>query len=237
MNLKNCDIFLYTPTGTRNLLQHIHIDGLCNEFLQSLNAEIPECGEALGVCIFNCPFQFNMKAVDRMDSMEQLVFKYEDDSPSSPLCSARFEFDPDSEMTLEPKPLMSRIILESISNGLDKYRLLEEPVIYLGNAGSSARVFQEEEFRPKEVITKPGRIKLPHDIGFYTQYPETVLFCYPNDTPENILGQERTELLFECIIEGKSKCYTIGLPPIPRAATIKVDLIIDGEEKYYSHFS
>lgn len=228
------DLFIYSATGTGKLICHTHYESTGEVLAYELEEN---CGPCTGVLIVNCPFKFNLNALDRMDSMQKLAYKLKDEDRNSPLCSGIFT---PGEATLERvdlQPLMCRVILESISNGLDRYRLLESPAVWLSGASCSARVLQTEDFRPEENEDEPEKEYLEYDVGFYTQYPGTVLYCYPNDTPENILGVEKPELVFECTIGNVRRSYRVPLPPLQRGSTTKVNLVIDSEETHYYHFS
>lgn len=228
------DLFIYSKGGTGKLLSYTHYDSIG----ETLTFELEEdCGACTGVLITNCPFRFNLNALDRLDSMQKLSYRLKDEDPKRPLCSGCFDLSGDPLERVDLQPLMCRVILESISNGLDRYRLLESPAIWLNGASSSARVLQTEDFRPENNEEEAEKEYLEYDIGFYTQHPGTALYCYPNDTPENILGVEKPELIFECTIDKVTRNYSVPLPPLKRGSTTRVNLVIDSEEKHYYQFS
>lgn len=240
VDLGPSDLFIYSKEGTGKLLLYEHYENTGETLTYNLQED---CGPCTGVLISNCPFKFKLNTLDRMDSMQKMTYKLQDEDKDRPICSGVFdpcETTPGYETPLERvdlQPLMCRVILESISNGLDLYRLLESPSVWLSGASSSARVLQIKDFRPEENDDDPEKISLDYDVGFFTQYPGTVLCCYPNDTPENILGVEKPELVFECTIDNVRRSYRIPLPPLQRGSTTKVNLVIDSEETHYYHFS
>lgn len=228
------DLFIYSKTGTGKLISYKHYDNTAETLTFELEGN---CGQCTGVLITNCPFRFNLDALDRLDSMQKLSYRLEDEDRLRPLCSGCFDLSGEPLERVDLQPLMCRVILESISNGLDRYRLLESPAIWLNGASSSARVLQTKDFRPEDSGEDAEKEYLDHDIGFYTQHPGTVLYCYPNDTPENILGVEKPELIFECTIDKVTRNYSVPLPPLKRGSTTRVNLVIDSEEKHYYQFS
>ena len=133
---------------------------------------------------------------------------------------------------IELTPLLSRVIISAVTNGLSDYELLENPQVRLHDLTPSAKVLQYEEFRPVETIESGTLQPLPCDIGFYTQYPNLSLYCYPNDTPETTLGTPRTSLEFTCKIKGLECSFPISLPPIPRNSITRVELTINGPSDY-----
>lgn len=133
---------------------------------------------------------------------------------------------------IELTPLLSRVIISAVTNGLSDYELLENPQVRLHGLTPSAKVLQYEEFRPVETIESGTLQPLPCDIGFYTQYPNLSLYCYPNDTPETTLGTPRTSLEFTCKIKGLECSFPISLPPIPRNSITRVELTINGPTDY-----
>ena len=133
---------------------------------------------------------------------------------------------------IELTPLLSRVIISAVTNGLSDYELLENPQVRLHDLTPSAKVLQYEEFRPVETMESGTLQPLPCDIGFYTQYPNLSLYCYPNDTPETTLGTPRTSLEFTCKIKGLECSFPISLPPIPRNSITRVELTINGPSDY-----
>lgn len=248
--IEKLDIFIYDNTGTRPLLSHQTItDGLA---LQGhLNLTFPTTGSsstadgAIAVIIANCPKALNDQALARFDSMNILEFAFADDRPEAPLLTGMADIPGSTQDTptstpaseparcqIELTPLLSRVIISAVTNGLSGYELLEEPSVILHDLTPSAKILQYEEFRPVEVIESGTPQPLPCDIGFYTQNPDLSLYCYPNDTPETTLGTPRTSLEFTCKIKGLECSFPISLPPIPRNSITRVELTINGPTDY-----
>lgn len=198
---------------------------------------------AIVVIIANCPKALNDQALARFDSMTLLEFALADDRPEAPLLTG-MAYIPDNTQDastsaseparyqIELTPLLSRVIISAVTNGLSGYELLEDPQALLHDLTPSAKILQHEEFRPVEVIESSAPQSLPCDIGFYTQHPDLSLFCYPNDTPETTLGSPRTSLEFTCRIKGLECSFPITLPPINRNSITRVEITINGPTDY-----
>ena len=96
----------------------------------------------------------------------------------------------------------------------------------------NAEILRDKDFRPTELLDAGPWTALPYDIGFFPQEPGISLWCYPNDTPEDILGVPRPTLEFECRIEGERCSFEVPLPPLPRGCSKEVELTVDGPSKY-----
>lgn len=222
--VRHTDVFAYDSDGVRPLVYHERYEGLPEE----LSLRLPEGGKIFAA-VGNCPFGFNLKALEKFDSMELLTFNLSDEDRDAPLMSAWRN----GEGVLELSPLLCRITLAEVSNALDNYVLLEDPRVYLTGVNPLSEVFREEEFRPREEAADTVIEALPCDVGFYTQEPETRLYCYPNDTPEDLLGYIRTEFTMECRIEGETYRYRITLPPFGRGADLRLKLDVTDPETFY----
>lgn len=229
--IRSLDLFIYSQEGIRPLESHIHLDSLVNP----IQIPKPE-GPAVLVAVANCPYRFNTTAIARLDAMEKLDFQFKDDNPSWPLMSGSCELVSGDQAELQLEPLMCRVILGSISNGMADYVLMEDPCIWLSGMNASATLLQTDGFRPKSSIPEGMKERLPYDIGFYSQSPQTVLYCYPNDTPDNILGVDRTCLNLSFNLQGKEKSLQFDLPPMRRGRDVTAAIVVESEEEYYCQY-
>ena len=104
------------------------------------------------------------------------------------------------------------------------------------NLPNAAEILREQEFRPTELIDAGPWSKLPYDVGFFSQEPGITLWCYPNDTPEDVLGVPRPSLEFECKIRGETCSFSVPLPPLPRGSSREVELTVDGPGSFHYKF-
>ncbi len=163
--------------------------------------------------------------------MRQLSYRFEDEDPDWPVLSATCTTE-ERTGRLTLGPLLCRIRLASVANTLDDYELLESPRVRLCDLPDATELFREEEFRPAELIEEGTWTDLPCDVGFFPQEPGILLWTYPNDTPEHILGVPRPGLELECRIRGQLCSFTVPLPPLGRGCSKEVELIIDGPDDY-----
>ena len=220
--VERLDLFIYGADGTQTLERQLTLDHIPDE-----TGVLTLPGEKLLAGIANSPRRFNLKALERYDAMEQLAFSYAEDDPARPILggSARTEGQT-GELTL--RPLLCRIILNSVSNTMDDYDLLENPRVRLIDLPDKAEILRQQDFRPAELIDATPWTSLPCDVGYFPQEPHILLWTYPNDTPETILGVPRPSLEFACEIRGETCSFEVPLPPLQRGCTREIDLTIDG---------
>lgn len=220
------DLFIYAAEGLRTLEKQLTYD----ELQEELNIPtLPGAKRIVGIA--NSPRRFNSKALERYDAMEQLCFNYTDDDPDRPILGgAARTVEEIGEIHLQP--LLCGITLTKVCNTLDGYELLENPRVRLRDLPNAAEILRQQEFRPTELIDAGAWTPLPYDVGYFPQKPGITLWCYPNDTPEDVLGVPRPWLEFECTIRGANCSFEVPLPPLPRACTIEVTLTIDGPGEY-----
>ena len=220
--VRRLDLFIYEADGLRALEKQYAFD----ELQEELN--IPTLpGEKLVVGIANSPKRFNSKALERYDAMEQLSFNFADDDPAQPILGG-FALTRREACEVQLQPLLCGIRLARVSNTMDGYELLENPRVRLRDLPNSAEILRLLEFRPAELIDAGAWTPLPYDVGFFSQDPGITLWCYPNDTPEDVLGVPRPYLEFECSIRGTSCSFEVPLPPLSRGCMKEVELTIDG---------
>jgi len=225
------DVFVYGVDGTKELESHERISvGELDEIggKEYLSVKSGSEGPRTVVIVANCPRSFNIKALSKMDSMELLEYEFLDEDPARPLMSGEIVMTPGKDGVIEITPLLCKVILKSVSNGLDDYELLEEPSVRLCDINPSARILQQKDFSPNAFIGQGVLHTLPTDIGFYTRYPDISLYCYPNDTPETTLGMPHTSMEFNCRILGEECVFPISLPPLGRGSSTSVDIIVNG---------
>lgn len=224
-SVRTADCFIYSGSGTKRLEKHFRTEGQVKETAVPVTA-----GSKTVVMVLNCPYTFNLAALDRLESFELLEFAFSDDDPDFPLMAARCDAEAGSTTRLKPTKLLCSVGIAAVSNNLGGDTLLEEPRVRLTGISRSAKVMQEKDFRPVEIDEYGEWVPLPYDVGFYTQRPGTALFCYPNDTPEDVLGSQKTGLQLECRINGEKKLFDFGLPPLPRGCRIDVELTIESAD-------
>ena len=225
------DLFVYSLSDQKGLEIHECFDDSSAVHTLELTA-----GEKEIIAIVNSPYSFNDQALGRVESLEQVQFAFEDEDMQSPSMSGKNSItvreDEDTSVEISVRTLVCRIVLAEASNNLSNYLRLENPRVFLRNLNPKADILRESGFRPSDNIEEGQHCALPCDVGFYTQYPGTTLLCYPNETPENILGSPRTELVLECEIRDTTRRFTVGLPPLSRASAHFVAITVDEATEY-----
>lgn len=225
------DLFVYSLSDQKGLELHAGFDDSSSVHTLELQE-----GEKEIVAIVNSPYSFNDQALGKLESLEQVQFNFKDDDPLAPAMSGKASLsvcpDTESEIGIGVTPLFCTIVLSEASNNLTNYRRLENPRVFLRNLNPKAEILRESGFRPSENIDEGQRTPLPCDVGFYTQHPGTTLYCYPNETPENMLGSPRTELVLECEIRDTTRQFTVELPPLSRSSVHSVAITVDEAQEY-----
>ena len=219
------DCFAYNTDEAGTLAAHVHESGNC------ATLSLPP-GEYEVIAIANSPFSFNLTALYRRDTMDLLEFDFEDDNPEHPIMGARASTKAPGACEMVLEPIMSAVILSEISNSISGYVRLEDPRACLGGINPAAKILQHSDFRPTKVTAQGAGVTLPCDVGLMTQYPGTVLYCYPNDTPVETLGVPRTTITLECEIKGETCRFTSDLPPLGRNSVTRAALAVDGPGEF-----
>lgn len=228
--VRRLEVFIYGSEGVRSLENHASLDSLCREI------QLPALpGDKLVVAIANSPHKLNLKALARYDAMEQLTFSFADDDPQAPVLGGSCTTHGQEGTVVLQSPLC-RVVLASISNTMDGYELLEEPRIRLRDLPAGTGILRDKDFRPTELLDAGSWAPLPCDVGFFTQEPGVTLWCYPNDTPADVLGVPRPTLEFACEIRGRTCSFDIPLPPLPRGSRLEVELTVDGPGEHSYKF-
>ena len=225
----NLDLFVYDAKDVRALDAHLMLSAM-GGLPDTVRIRVPT-GEKRFVAIANSPRRFNLKALERYDAMEQLSFAFNDDDPARPILSGCCDA-PEQRGTVVLQPLLCRVVLASICNTMDDFELLESPRVRLRDLPDRVEILRQKDFRPAELLDAGPWVELPHDIGFFPEEPAVTLWCYPNDTPEDVLGVPRPSLELACEIKGETCSYSVPLPPIARGACVEVEITVGGPDDF-----
>ncbi len=217
--IESLDLFVYQADGLKELQFHERISG--GDAVLSLSDSLPK---TLAV-VANVRGTFNLDALNHFDSLEELVFRFTDDNPKAPLMTGIGSFVPGRDTTVALTPLLCTVQLTEVSNWMDGDRLAENPRVWLENINGEAEMFRERGFTVRDPVASKTE-RLPFDIGLYSQYPGTKLYCYPNDLPNPTTGNPATELVFQYEVDGKNRTQRYILHPIQRGSTIPVEVMI-----------
>ena len=217
--IESLDLFVYQADGLKELQFHERISG--GDAVLSLSDSLPK---TLAV-VANVRGTFNLDALNHFDSLDALVFRFSDDNPQAPLMTGIGSFVPGRDTTVALTPLLCTVQLTEVSNWMDGDRLAENPRVWLENINGQAEMFRERGFTVRDPVASKTE-RLPFDIGLYSQYPGTKLYCYPNDLPNPTTGNPATELVFQYEVDGKTRTQRYILHPIQRGSTIPVEVMI-----------
>lgn len=218
--LSSADIFLFDSGGTRPLRLHSGFVGAGPHFLPSIPGEIQV------VVVANFPYEFNDAALKTMDNLETLTLDFSSDNPDFPVMTGTAESISGDTLSVILRPLMSCIVIESVTNLMGGYQRLEDPYAYLSETNSSAEIFREVGFCVLCPSSDSLKVNLPCDVGIFTQYPSTRLYCYPNDQPDSP-SNPATVLNLCGSTAGESREMTFPVPPISRNTTLRCGISFD----------
>ncbi len=220
--VKNLDIFIYDAEGLQALEKHMNRKDLPPTMELKLSK-----GDKIVAAVANSPKKFKTASMSRFSALSGVSFEFKEDNPDSPIMSGLSRTDGE-DVLIGLKPMLCKVTLKSVSNTMEDYELLESPRIRLRGINARAAFFSEEEYLPAETIDKGEWTSLPYDVGYYPQETSLQLLCYPNQTPESNIGQDRTSLELECSIKGKKCSFLVDLPPFGRASATEVSISVDG---------
>lgn len=221
--IRSLDIFLFEGSGTRQLLYFSRLDAG-----RKATAPVDTPGDKTVAVIANFPFLFKPESVGTLDNLETLSLDFISDSPDWPVMTGEMSFSPDcTGVCVRIQPVMSEIVLESVTNLMDGYRRLEDPYAFLSVTNPSAELFRTVGFCISEASQDSLRVFLPCDIGLFTQYPSTRLYCYPNDQPPSA-SNPSTVLNLCGRTGGEPRRMSFPVPPVSRNMTIRCEISFDG---------
>lgn len=217
--IRSLDIFIYNPDGLKDLVAHVRAEGA------DATLSLPDSLPKTVAMVANAPGTFNSDALKHFDSLDALVFRFSDDDPTAPLMSGMGSLVPGEPARVRLTPLLCTIIIAGVTNYYEGDTLAENPRVWMENINGEAGIFKQYGFAVKDPSSSRA-VYLPCDIGLYTQYPGTRLFCYPNDLPDPNPGNPATTLFMQYEIEGETQTLSLALHPISRGETIPVELAL-----------
>ena len=230
IEVDSLDIFIYRDEEIRKLEYHVRLPYRGSTGKTGTDTLVLTPGGKVAVAAANLGKRPDASKLESYETLELMTIDYEDDNPERPVMSGMTVFTAGEKCEIELRPLLCTIILSEVSNNLSGYTRLEDPRCYLESACKSAELFRETGFRPSEFIGKTPEVPLPCDVGLLTQYPDSHLYCYPNDSQESTIGTPRTSFVLECEIRGKTCRFSTELPALTRACTHTVELTVNSEK-------
>lgn len=217
--VRDAQILFYRPDGLKDLVMAVNSDGAVAE------AEFTDSLPKTAAVIANSKYRLNTAALGHFDSLDQLVYRLEDEDTQAPMMSAVATVTPGQDAKIRLSPLLCTVILAEVTNLYEGDTLAENPRVWLENANGEAAVFRRAGFAIKDPLTT-RKVKLPSDIGLYTQRPGTRLYCYPNDLPNPNPGNPATEIVMQYEAGGETHTWRAALHPIGRGETIAAEAVL-----------
>lgn len=228
--IRRLDLFVYEDADDGRLVSHYIGDG--SE--EDIELRLPEGGKR-AVAVANSPRNFNDKALEKYSSIKQIAYSFEDDDIEYPVMGAVAQCHGYAELTLSS--LFCTVAIKSISNTMDDYELFEEPTAMLRNINARAELFGKRKYFPTELTDGKDRQEFPYDIGMYPQYPDIMLYCYPNDTMGGLAGPDMTSIELQGMIKGSRRSFEFFIPGISRGETVYADITVNSEYDAQCRFS
>lgn len=229
-SIRRLDLFIYDEEEM--LEKHYPLDSVDVLMRFSCSA-----GPKKLIAVANCPYKFNLNAVQKYSSLVKLSFNFADDDCKYPIMGDRRELTVGADgalVSIKPMPLMSYVELSAVSCNLDNYDLLESPQVRLKWINASAALFSDSPHIASEFVNHGEWRKLEYDIGTYTQYPGIRLPAYPNESDNESANASATVLEFQCVIRGEKCSFEVSIPSIRRAAITRVELEVHAPGEHSS---
>jgi len=226
----HADFFIFSSAGTCPLEYYERVEGdtACRAEYEGI------AGDKTAVCIIDSPWSFNIEALSRYSSIEELSLELNDDNPESPVMTGRTEFSTDgegeAETCIQVTPLLCRIEVSRIINEIGGYTLVEDPVLYLRDINTEAELLRTNGFRQKETGLCSRTETLAHDIGAYGIEPHAVFWVYPNDMRDTGAGTPATSIVLEGTVRGEKCSYSVPIPPFGRGGSISATLTLEKDK-------
>ena len=164
------------------------------------------------------------------EDLRRTVVCFTGDHPSFPVMSGEVRFNAGAQeacsLTLEP--MMSSVEIRALRCRMADGRTLRDVRVYLTGVGNRAEVLRQGGFLPAETLNADGlsetdlkRLAYSGMVYQYlgngrpdgagAAYGSAVLYCYPNETPEESFASPYTRLVVEGTLDGQPCYYPIPI--------------------------
>lgn len=165
-------------------------------------------------------------AMNCLQSLSRISFQLSSESPQRPLMSGRTNIIAGEKCSLELSPSLASITLNSICCDFSKRPYsgssLKDVNVYLTNVCSEYRPLSSESlswinmgmYSPSDAagLSHPEMLKAHIDeVTSSVLFPNIVLYCYPNEIPEESLSVHFTRIVIDGTIGGIHCYYPINI--------------------------
>lgn len=217
--VRGAQLLVYRSDGLKDLVCAVQSEG------ELATVELTDSLPKTIAVVANSKYRLNTSALDHIDSLDGLTCRMEDEDPAAPVMSGMAAVSPGQDTEIRLTPLLCTVILAEVTNLYEGDTLAEYPRVWLENANGEADLFRDAGFPVKDPVNT-RTVKLPSDIGIYTQHPGTRLYCYPNDLPDPNPGNPATELVMQYEVEGETHTWRTTLHPIGRGEIIAAEAVL-----------
>ncbi len=229
-DLSFLDVLIYDDDSLRQLdtWQHFEPDDFDVDYIL-----LSGSGAKIFVFIANyAPLpSVSISQIGSFDALSTFEIRLADDSSQRPVMTSVIRAESGSDLnTVTLEPLLSEVMLGTISYDFSgkeyENESLKNVCAYLINVSASTQILRDSLFTPSEVLNYGGLIAsdmasisspdmLYRDIPPFpadSSYEAGVKFCcYPNDLPEESMGQPFTRLVVQGDIAGQTCYYPIDV--------------------------
>lgn len=238
-NLRRCELFIYRCDALGTLAVHRAAENTDDnpQFFIRL-----EEGRYRAVVVCNACAPVNPAAVARKDYFDIFSYSFTDEDPLYPLCSSVLEFEAGGQIRIEPRKLLCTVHLASVRRefqGGDAKTVVERPQVFLTNVPAKCEVLKQSGFHPSEFVEPHIAStlfcqRLGIDLGYDELHPDVKLYCYPNDSQEDI-ASPHTKIVLEGRLNGKYCRWEAGLGAMGRGCDKYVEFVLKSESECICH--
>lgn len=218
------DVFVFDDDEVRRLDSYCSFDRPETPYLDVCS----RAGDKLVVILANCMgHSFTADEFRSYDTLCDMVWHLEDEDPSLPVMSGECHINAgvSGHTPLQLTPLLSEVCLDHLKCDFSgrgyKSRTLENCRVFLTNISGSCEVMRKDGFRITELENAGApdpaymsRMKHPEMVSRSVtpgQWAPVHLYCYPNDSADDVPGSPHTRMIIQGDIDGVSYYYPVDI--------------------------
>lgn len=218
------DIFVFNDDEIRRLDSYCSVSTPQTAYIQ-VNSS---AGDKLVVVLANCsdrPFTYD--EFKTYSALESVIWRLKDEDPTRPVMSGECQISAGAEGYTPVKltPLLANVCLDFLKCDFTgrgyRSRTLENCSVFLTNLSGSSEILRQDGFRVSE-LENAGRL----DPGYLAsmKHPEMImrpvtpgqwspvdLYCYPNDSADDMMGSPPTRMVVQGDIDGTTYYYPVDI--------------------------
>ena len=218
------DIFVFNDDEIRRLDSYCSVSTPQTAYIQ-VNSS---AGDKLVVVLANCSDRsFTYDEFKTYSALESVIWRLKDEDPTRPVMSGECQISAGAEGYTPVKltPLLANVCLDFLKCDFTgrgyRSRTLENCSVFLTNLSGSSEILRQDGFRVSE-LENAGRL----DPGYLAsmKHPEMImrpvtpgqwspvdLYCYPNDSADDMMGSPPTRMVVQGDIDGTTYYYPVDI--------------------------